>query len=367
MPNPKISVIVPVYNVEKYIAECLDSLVGQTLRDIEIICVDDCSTDGSVDIIKKYLKKDKRIKLICKEKNSGQSDSRNLALQQAVAPYVMFCDSDDFYAIDMCQKMLDAVAKDKSDIVVCSINVIYEANAELKASDDEYYTVKHDGTVKVTDDIVANVDVSPCNKLFKRDVLITHDVRFPTGLKYEDAYFFNAYVLWAQKISFIKDKLYNYRRRANSTMAQTFDKTGGFVLDHLKIAMRYFEYLQQHGLYQKKYEYFWTKIFIPFFYFVLWYCDNKSVLASAFETARDFINQHYTWGNLDMAIDRTLRMIVNGTLERSKKRFGGLVRTNEYIDHKKVRFCGIPVYKVKYFPDYAKHYILGIQYKIIHF
>lgn len=367
MSMPKISIIVPVYNVEKYIAECLESLINQTLRDIEIVCVDDCSTDGSVDIVRKYASTDPRIHLLTKAKNSGLSETRNVGIANSSAPYLMFCDSDDFFAPDMCKKMLNAITQSGADLAMCGMDILYEAASSLKESDAEYYRVKYRGLVPVSDAVVQNSDVSSCNKIFKRSILDAHDIAFPVGLKFEDAYFFNVYVLWVKNICFLPDRLYTYRRRANSIMTTTFDGASGMAADHLKIAIRYFEYLQRHDLYEHKYKYFWKSVFVPFFSFVLWHCGSSECLDDAFVTAHDFIGKNYTWGSMELATDRTLRMIWNGTLNRSRKYLFGLVRLNEYIDCKKVRVLGIPVYKVKYFPDYSKHYVLGIQYQIRHF
>jgi len=107
-------------------------------------------------------------------------------------------------------------------------------------------------------------------------------------------------------------------------------------------------------------------MFIPMFYFVIRYCRDKKTLSAAFDTARDFINKNYQWGKCDFYVERTIAMIANGTLERPKTALFGLIRTKERPDSKKIRFCGIPVYQIKYFPDYRKHYLLGIQYLIKH-
>lgn len=361
MRVPKISVIVPVYNVEKYIAECLDSLITQTLRDIEIICVDDCSTDESVKIIRRYIKRDNRIKLVCKKVNSGLSDSRNIGVAKSVAPYLMFCDSDDFYSPDMCEKMLNAICKHGVDLAVCSMNVIYESDSQLKSSDDQYYSVKYDGVVPVDDAVIKNCDVSACSKIFKRKILDRYNIRFPSGLKYEDAYFFNVYVLWVKKISFVRERLYNYRRRAGSIMNRTFSTIDNGAIDHLKIAIKYFEYLYRYNLYDKKMDFFWCNIFIPLYLCAVTYGKSKSVFRQITEITRDFINKNYKWHSLDLVTERKLMMIMDGTLGRSKKYLFGLLRKNANIDAMKLRLCGVPIYVEKFVsPTETKRYICGI-------
>ena len=115
--NPKISLIVPVFNVEKYVSKCLDSLVAQTLKDIEIICVDDCSTDNSLQIIEKYASKDSRIKILHKE-NEGVSAARNDGIKMASGDYILFWDGDDFAEKETCEELLHTMEENNVDTVV---------------------------------------------------------------------------------------------------------------------------------------------------------------------------------------------------------------------------------------------------------
>ena len=104
MAASRVDIVVPVYNVEKYISDCLDSLLAQTMKDIRIICVNDGSTDESLDIVNRYAEKDSRI-IVINQKNGGRSAARNAGLRKVTAPYVMFCDSDDYYLPDTCKLM----------------------------------------------------------------------------------------------------------------------------------------------------------------------------------------------------------------------------------------------------------------------
>lgn len=127
MTVPKVSIIVPVYNVEKYISACLDSLVNQTLRDIEIICVNDATPDNSIHIIEDYMRKDRRIRLVHHEVNQGLGPARNSGVEVALAPYVGFVDSDDMVALDMFEKMYNEISiVDNIDLVCCPIAGISE-------------------------------------------------------------------------------------------------------------------------------------------------------------------------------------------------------------------------------------------------
>ena len=120
---PKVSIIVPVYNVENYIAECLNSLINQTLKDIEIICVDDCGQDNSMKIVEDFAKKDKRIKIVAHKENQGLGEARNTGIKNATSEYIGFLDSDDFVDLDYYKTLYNTAIKDDFDIV--SSNVIY--------------------------------------------------------------------------------------------------------------------------------------------------------------------------------------------------------------------------------------------------
>ena len=112
----KVSVIIPVYNVEPYLKQCMDSVVGQTLKDIEIICVDDGSTDGSLDILREYAAEDNRIQII-EQKNAGAGAARNNGMRHATGKYLSFLDSDDFFEPRMLEKAYDLAEKDQADFV----------------------------------------------------------------------------------------------------------------------------------------------------------------------------------------------------------------------------------------------------------
>ena len=166
----KVSVIVPVYNVEKFIDKCLNSLVNQTLKEIEIIVVNDGSPDNSQKIIDKYVKKyPEKVQSFIKE-NGGQGSARNLGIEKAKGEYISFVDSDDWLDLDALEKMYSLAKKDNSDIVICDM-VDHYAN----------YTIYHNCTKYNS---VFEVTPSACNKIFKKELI--KDFRFLSKLWYED-------------------------------------------------------------------------------------------------------------------------------------------------------------------------------------
>lgn len=213
----EISVIVPVYNVEKYLAKCLDSIINQTFSDIEIICVNDGSTDKSAKILKEYQKKDKRIKII-KKKNGGLSSARNAGLKEAKGKYISFIDSDDWIDKTMLEKLYRNVDKYDSDIILCAVHLFDE---ELQEIDDnnEYYNLEcfnnsfdnRNFSFEETKTFIMDVSVMAWNKLYKKEFLDRSNASFPEGLIFEDGPFFFSIFFKTDKVSLVRQALYFYR------------------------------------------------------------------------------------------------------------------------------------------------------------
>lgn len=277
MKKPKISVIVSAYNAEKYIKKCLIALMEQTLRDIEVICINDASSDDTLNIIKKTVDADERFVIINNTKNVGVSRSRNIGIKNARADFVMFCDADDYYDESMCEEMYKAVAySSRIDMGISEINVIYEAHREMKYSDDNYYSLKYTGIQKINDDLILNTDLSPTNKIFKKKVILDNEIYFPENLYYEDAYFCVAYFCCCRYVNFINDRLYNYIRHEKSTMSDTWstDTEKDPAIDHLYIAFELFEFLKKKSLIDNYNELYWN-LFYSFELFAL--SNSKTV------------------------------------------------------------------------------------------
>ena len=218
----KVSVVVPVYNVEEYVAKCLDSLVNQTLKDIEIIVVNDGSPDNSQEIIDEYVKKYKNVKSYIK-KNGGLSDARNYGLKYAKGEYISFIDSDDYVDIHMMEKMYNKANKEKLDIVVCDSVEIHNEKNILKRSNLHY-----------SNDDIKNYIISPpmaWSRLYRKNVF--ENIKFTKGIYYEDLDFTPSLVKLTSKIGFVEEGLYYYIQRDNSIMRQK--KYNDKLLDIFKV------------------------------------------------------------------------------------------------------------------------------------
>lgn len=208
---PNISVVIPVYNVEDYLRECLDSVLNQTLREIEIICVDDGSTDDSMEILKEYAAVDNRITVV-KQDNLNAGVARNAGLVLAKAKYITFLDSDDFFELSMLEECYDRLERDSSDICIYSGQKIdYSVN---KILDMPWLCPKEDSILDIDElkgDILNRTSSNCWNKIFSRDIIDAYHIRFQSIENANDVYFSYLAVAVAKKVSVLPKKFVNYR------------------------------------------------------------------------------------------------------------------------------------------------------------
>lgn len=239
-----VSVIIPVYNVEKYLEECLDSVCNQTLANIEIICVNDGSTDGSVDILNAYAEKDDRIKIIS-QSNQGLGASRNNGLKASSGKYILFLDSDDYIDLTSLEKLVDNIVSNDSDMVLFKFQNfddnknLHKRGIDFKI-DDIFGEIDYSDFTFTYRDVkrhVMNSAYSACLKLYRRELIESFE--FPVGLSFEDVLVHVEVMLNAEKLSFVPEFLYYYRSNPSSisnTIASGFDifKVIDLVEDYLR-------------------------------------------------------------------------------------------------------------------------------------
>ena len=206
----KVSVIVPVWGVEEYIDKCLNSLVNQTLEDIEIIVVNDESPDNSQLIIDNYVKQyPDKVKSFVK-KNGGQGSARNFGLEKATGEYIGYVDSDDYIALDMYEKLYKKAKKEKADVVICD-NFIDNNGVVIK--EDIYRNLKY---TDIQNAFFGKMAV--WNKIYKRDIITKNDIKFKEKVWYEDLAFTLKILVNAKKVVYVDEPLYYYLIRKGSTM-----------------------------------------------------------------------------------------------------------------------------------------------------
>lgn len=249
----KLSIIIPVYNTSKYLTKCLDSLLAQTIKEVEFLFVDDGSSDNSVDIIKEYMKKDKRIKLFEKE-NGGAATARNYGIKKAVGEYIAFADSDDYVSHDMYKIMYDRAKKDNLDMVLCNYYLVYqdkEVVNENKITDLE--------EKKITSNEYILITPSPCNKIIKKSYLDKCKFYFPEGMMYEDLASIPLLGLCNPKVVYLNKCLYYYVQSDNSVMRTVEYKT---KYEDIFKAVKHLYNNMKDSKYQEELEYLLTYHFL---------------------------------------------------------------------------------------------------------
>lgn len=218
-----ISVIVPIYEVEDFLDECLQSIINQTYKDIEIICVDDCTLDNSINIVKKYMREDSRIRLINHERNRGLGGARNTGIDNARGEYIAFVDSDDVLDLSMLEKMECAIRKYDVEAVVCGIRRFIGTNEIARCS--TFHTLPNPGSriFNIADHKERLTDIWPSapNKLYKTSIIKQHHLRYQEKLLYEDHYFYYSYFTYVNSFYFIDEPLYSYRASRPGSITST--------------------------------------------------------------------------------------------------------------------------------------------------
>lgn len=242
-----LSIIIPIYNVEKYLTKCIESVINQTYKNLEIILVNDGSTDNSKDIINKYSLIDSRIKIINK-KNGGLSDARNVGIEIAKGDYIAFLDSDDWIELNMYEKLYSYIKQENADIVQCSYQEVYneEVNNQkikeeiklISGKDSLYnlYGENHGKTVVVW------------NKIYKRELF--NDIRFPKGKYHEDELTTYKLLYKANKIVDLNLPLVYYRQRDGSIMNSKFNIKRLDALEAFYEKLQFYRQKNLNGLQQ---------------------------------------------------------------------------------------------------------------------
>ncbi|MBO6126775.1 MAG: glycosyltransferase [Clostridia bacterium] len=258
---PKVSVIIPVFNVENYLERCLKSVTCQTFKDIEIIIINDGSTDKSFDICKKFAESDKRIILIS-QKNSGVSAARNAGINISTGKYLSFVDSDDFIAPDMIEFLINNLEKNNADIATCGMYDCYiQNNNKIKKicnkNKNKFGIIDSRGALQ---EIFINGKVSLFiyDKLYKRELF--DNLRFSENMIYEDAEIMPKIITRANKIFYSFLPKYYYLRHENSLTSSKFREKD---LDIIKVSKENLEFIKNNynfALKQAEFRFFWSHL-----------------------------------------------------------------------------------------------------------
>ncbi len=246
----KVSIIVPVYNSEKYLKDCLDSLVNQTLEEIEIIAIDDASSDKSLEILKEYEKKyPNKIRVYANTKNLGQGATRNKGIKLATGEYIGFLDSDDYVNFNMYAKMYE-MAKKNNNPEIITTGLVFTKNNDYLTNNFKGIFQTNGSVLNIADNLNVILDESPsvCNKLFRSDTI--KNAPFIEGKMWEDVAFTYAKMFKAKRILKFNDADYFYRRRANEGVSSQNNQFNAHLFDIFEVC----DYLEKELKEANKYE-----------------------------------------------------------------------------------------------------------------
>lgn len=217
--NPKVSVIVPVYNAERYLSHCIDSILAQTFTDVELLLIDDGSKDNSGKICDEYAAKDSRVRVLYKD-NGGVSTARNLGLENASGDWVIFIDSDDWIAESMIHDMYEKAESEKADLIYCDLEMLFNDHIEV------LHIAKYDSNkVNMLNNFIKSTFGTVVGMLAKRSLYEANEVRFPIGVKFcEDFYVAARLMLYSEKICYIPTTYYCYNRQNEASASYLFSQ-----------------------------------------------------------------------------------------------------------------------------------------------
>lgn len=297
--NEKISVIIPIYNVEKYLSKCIDSVISQTYSNLEIILVNDGSTDSSGRICDEYEKLDKRVKVIHKE-NGGLSDARNYGIEASTGDYIAFLDSDDWADKKLYMTLYKNIKKNHADISICNFKKYY---SDKDIEKQELNEVKCYSNIEALERLYCNdavIMVVAWNKLYKRKVI--GDLRFPVGKIHEDEYLTPMIIYNANKISYINNELIYYRQRENSIMNKKFNVKRLDYLYVLESRMKFFKENMLDELYEKNVCTYLEKVMEFYFLIKNSEIENKKSIMKKLKNKLSNLNK-----NLDINLPKNLK------------------------------------------------------------
>ena len=304
--NPKVSVIIPVYNASEFLEECLDSILHQTLKEIEVICVDDGSSDNSLEILQKYKDQDPRI-IIISQRNQGAGAARNKGMSMATGKYLSFLDSDDFFEKDMLKLAYDKAEEDKADFVVFNSDQYYtekdkfvEVAWTLRVKEIPPYTPFNHR--QMTDNIFKVFVGWAWDKLYNREFVEKNNLVFQEQRTSNDMLFVFSAVAIAKRISVVDKVLAHQRRDAKDSLSKTRENSWHCFYDAL-LALR--KRLQQEGLYR--------------------------------ETEKDYINYalHFSLWNINTLAEPTKSILIDKMKKEWFEELGIKGKNEEYFYNKK--------------------------------
>lgn len=250
----RVSVIVPVYNAEKVLARCVDSILNQSYKNLELILINDGSKDKSINIMREYEKLDTRVKII-NNKNNGVSETRNIGVREASGEYIQFVDSDDFIELDMIEKTMEFVEKENVDLVMSGIFLDIEGNNGIETAIQTFERAKCNDKTLIAANVLSRLNGtyinSPVNKLYKKSIITNNNIIMDKNIDLGEDLIFNLeYLKFCNSVMFLEESYYHYCMQVedNLTFKYRDDKLELMAILYSKCK----EYFEESHLYESE-------------------------------------------------------------------------------------------------------------------
>ena len=339
----KVSIVLPVYNVEKYLRQCLDSIFVQTLDEIEVVAVNDGSTDGSLAVLEEYEKKYSGKMHVYTTENHGVSHARNYGVERAVGEYVMFVDSDDFIREDMCEILYEKAVTDGNDLVCCGRYNIYsdvdlqDSSKALEVPLEQNFQLK-DRKFELT-----KISPFPWDKLFKREIFDKY--KFVENLRFEDLLFIYTVSSQCKSIGYVSDYLYYYRRSNMSSFLNTFNEA---TLDLFRSYDHLVSFYKEHGIFEDyKVEIEYICIRHVFFRFLNMF--DPADYKNSYKEKNMYINKAFSWLNENFpnwTENHYYKYSLSGRTKIYKKRLTSRCKMKNFVFISKYFPAAVPNYMI---------------------
>ena len=349
--RPRVSIIIPVYNVENSISKSLDSVLSQTFKDYEVICIDDYSTDNSLKVLKEYAQKDNRIKIIEQNQNQGQGVARNLGLDAATGEYIMFLDSDDWFEPNACEEAYNQISKNQDDIVFFNyFNYSEYTNAIImrKSRHLEMFEDKLGKSVSLYELEKLSFDAATVwSQIYSLDFVRRIGAKFANNRNCEDNPFYFVCMANANNVSAINKELYFYRKRADGNIAY-YTKNWQDVLDNKN---KSYEIIKQ-----SKHSNELLKAYIPFYWTSCYYHCNSAINANRDLRAQIYRKLHELAVKLDKEYPmKSLRFYFDW------KQYNKFKISDKRVIHKLLNLM-YRIFFIEESLERKKYYILGFKF-----
>lgn len=353
MKSKFLSVVVPVYKTEKYLVKCLDSIICQTFRDIEIVCINDGSPDNSNEILSRYEQLDPRI-VVLEIPNGGLSIARNIALDYIFNKskraalfdehFIAFVDSDDYIDHSTFEK---ALVNFEGDIDAVSFG--YERVSENGDIKKGRYNISnyqnYNGSVQISDDVIVNTFPAVWSIIFKAEIIKQNSLRFPERLRYEDNYFTFIYLLFSRSIFYMPGYPYKYLTRSDSITGLA--KVNDYSYDFILIAKSIKSYLADKNILSSRDNFFWQCFYLLVLSAVS-NCINKDIEERIYTDAADIIKSGHRISS-NYLFDHYDELIYSRKLKTCRiYKFFGIFKIKHKPQVDKYYFLGVPFMKISY-------------------